>query len=224
MHARAVQRLRIGQRLGDAVAKLRLAPGQAGQASLAVLPVARRRVEQHLLQSVGLQPCRQLARLVGIGEQELHALEAVARGGFEAVEEIELGVEHGQVGGKAGHEFFLRYQRAPKLGAVRRSAIRSAARSRAAASSVSRAVSSSSSSTAIAAAGVSCQTLGPRRCSITARIGAPVAAVVRDQLRHFLGSRERAGTPVADQRHMADFHHEVGRDRRQQFGRPGIAG
>jgi GNAT superfamily N-acetyltransferase len=44
-----------------------------------------------------------------------------------------------------------------------------------AATLISRAVSSSSSSTAIAAAGKSCQTTGPRRLSMTARIGVPAS-------------------------------------------------
>ena len=53
--ARAVQRLRIVQGLYKAVAKLRLTPRQTGDATLACVPVARRSVEKHLLQTMVLQ-------------------------------------------------------------------------------------------------------------------------------------------------------------------------
>ena len=39
----------------------------------------------------------------GIGKQILHALKAIAGGGGKTVEKGVLVVEHGQVGGKAGH-------------------------------------------------------------------------------------------------------------------------
>ena len=107
--------------------------------------------------------------------------------------------------------------RAEMHGAIRRSASRSAA-SAPASSSHSRAVSSSSSSTAIAAAGVSCHTFGPSRSSITARIGVPLLAVRAIALRHRVGHRRIARPVVGDQRHVADLHHEVRRDRRHISG------
>ena len=103
MDARAVQRPGIGQRGGQAGAELGLAAGQTGQAALAGLPVARGRVEQHLLQAVGLQPRGDLLGREGVGEQKFDTLEAVRRGGGEAVEKVVLVVEHGEIGGEAGH-------------------------------------------------------------------------------------------------------------------------
>ena len=50
VHARAGQRLRVAQRVGDALAEFGLAPCQAGQPAFPAFPVAGRRVEQHLLE------------------------------------------------------------------------------------------------------------------------------------------------------------------------------
>jgi hypothetical protein len=71
----------------------------------------------------------------------------------------------------------------------------------------------------MAAAGVSCQTLGPKRVSITARIGAPCAAY---QPGRFLDRIRAARAVVGHQRHMADLHHKIRRDRRQQLGTGGV--
>jgi hypothetical protein len=55
--------------------------------------------------------CRRRASCSGAKrrEQVFDGLEAVARGGLEvAVEKVQVVVEHGQVGGEAGHEAFLK--------------------------------------------------------------------------------------------------------------------
>ena len=101
--AGALQGLGIVDGFGDAFAELRLTPWQAGQPALARVPVAGGGVEQHLLQAVGLQACGQFLRRVGVREEVLHRLEAIARSGGKAVEKVHVVVEHGQVGGKTGH-------------------------------------------------------------------------------------------------------------------------
>jgi hypothetical protein len=102
--ARAAQRPGIGDGTVHALGKFRLAAGNAGQAALAGIPVAGRGVEQHLLQAVVLQAPGQWLGGEVVGEQVFDGLEAVARGGREAVEEVQVVVEHGQVGGETGHE------------------------------------------------------------------------------------------------------------------------
>ena len=104
MHPAAAQRLGIGQGLLDkAAAELVDAVGQAGQAALAGLEVAGRRVEQCLHQAVLLQLRGQVGRRDGIGKQVLDGVEAIGRSGRKAVDEGVLGVHHRQVGGKTGH-------------------------------------------------------------------------------------------------------------------------
>jgi hypothetical protein len=49
------------------------------------------------------KPRGELARVVLVREQVLDRLEAVACGRAEAIEEVELRVEHRKVGGKARH-------------------------------------------------------------------------------------------------------------------------
>jgi hypothetical protein len=105
--ARAVERHGVVDGLGDAFAKLGVAPGQAGQPALAGVPVAGRSVEQHLLQAVVRQPRQDLVLREVVGKQVLHGLEAVFRGGIEAVEKGELRVEHREVGGELGHGVFV---------------------------------------------------------------------------------------------------------------------
>ena len=102
--ARALQRLGVVDGLGNAFAELGLTPRQAGQPTFARVPVAGRGVEQHLLQAVGLQARGQFLRRVGVGKQVLHRLETIAGGGSKTVEKVHVVVEHGQVGGKAGHK------------------------------------------------------------------------------------------------------------------------
>jgi hypothetical protein len=113
--ARAAQRLRIVQRQRHTGTKFILAPRDAGDAFVAAVPgpvdggrvgAAGRRVEQHLLQVVGLQAFDEFLLGKRIGKQVLHSFEAVFRGRLEAVEEGQLGVHHRQVGGKTGHGHF----------------------------------------------------------------------------------------------------------------------
>ena len=177
------------------------------------VPVAGRRVEQHLLQAVVCRRCAMSRGVVRIGKQVLHRREAIGRRGGEAVEEVVLGVHHRQVGGKTRHGVSPRAPKAWRKFVDLRG--RSAAAGRAALISHSRAVSSSSSSVAIAAAGESCQTFGPSRSSITARSGGRAACACAIACATRVGHRRVARAAVGDQRHVADLHHEVRRDRRQ---------
>ena len=94
----AAERPGIGDRRVDAAAKLVDAVGQDGDAALAARPVAGRQVEQHLRQPVLLEPCRDHLRRMIVGPDIFDALEAGARGGVEAVEELMLAKEHRQIG------------------------------------------------------------------------------------------------------------------------------
>lgn len=101
--ARAVQCLGVFQRLNEAVPEFGFAPGQAGQPAFAGIPVAGRRVEQHLLQAVVCEPLRQLAGVEGVGKEEFDGLKAIGSGGGKPVQKRMLVVEHAEVGGKVGH-------------------------------------------------------------------------------------------------------------------------
>src|SRR6185369_17994084 len=128
--------------------------------------------EQYLLQAIVSKSGCDFAGLECIRKQKLNRFEAVTRGGCKTIEKVELRIEHGQIGGKFWHAI---HQRAPK---TRRSSSICVSVNGARVDvlrTISRAVSSSSSSVAMAAAGDSCQTLGPRRSSMTARIGVPAA-------------------------------------------------
>jgi len=107
MNARAVQCGGIVQSLGQTSSKLRLSPGQAGQATLASRPVARRGVEQHLLQAVAFQLGRDVGRRVIIGKQVLHRPKAIPRRSGKTRHEGQLLVQEGQVGGKIWHGLIL---------------------------------------------------------------------------------------------------------------------
>ena len=107
MHARAVQRLRVWRWPGQAAAELGFATWQAVPG----------RVHPHpscpggALKSTCCRPLvgkllRQDLGVIGIGKEVLHCLEAVLRRGGETVQEGVLVVEHGQVGGEAGHGGF----------------------------------------------------------------------------------------------------------------------
>src|SRR5205085_7970547 len=135
----------------------------------ALLPVARRPVEERLREAVFVEARPDLAGGMLVGKEELDALEPVLRRRGEAIEEGVLVVQHREVRGEARHR--LSYQRAPNV--RRRSSISSSRSGEVSPRPMhhSFAVSSSSSSTAMAAAGESFQTFGPRRSSITARIG-----------------------------------------------------
>ena len=100
----AAQGARILDAAGDAGAELVLAVRQAGDAALTRCPVAGGQVVQRLDQIVLLQAGRELLLGVGIGEQKLDPGKPVGGSRREAVEEIVLVVEHGQIGAKERHE------------------------------------------------------------------------------------------------------------------------
>ena len=79
------------------------AAGQRRDAALAGLPVAGRRVEEDLAQSVFLEQSGQRGGRMLVGEQVLDSREAIARSRGKAVEELVFLIHHGQVGGKARH-------------------------------------------------------------------------------------------------------------------------
>jgi hypothetical protein len=108
MQARAGQRGAVVERLHDGVAEFLLAARQGGHAAFARRPVARGRIEQHLLEAVVLEAGGDLAGREVVGEQELDGLEAGLGGGFEAVEEGHFDEHHRQVGGEARHGRFPR--------------------------------------------------------------------------------------------------------------------
>ena len=218
VHARALQRLRVLQRRVDRTAELVFAAGQRGHAALAALPVAGRPVEQHLLQTVLGQARAERLRLVRVGKQVLHRLEAVGRRGGKAVEEFVLRIEHAQVGGEAGHGGSrmdgedAAYQRAPKC--ARNSSICAAV------SGAARA----SAATAARSLRVLRAPRWPRRATVPHHRAEPLEhhradrragrARGADALRHRIGHRGVARPVVGNQRHVADLHHEVRRDRR----------
>jgi hypothetical protein len=70
--------------------ELGLPSGKAGHAALAAGPVAGKTVDQDLLESCALQSGTELRDRVIVRREDLHALEAGARGGLEALEERQL--------------------------------------------------------------------------------------------------------------------------------------
>ena len=110
--ARAAQHLGIAQGFLHARAELGLMPRQRCGAARVLVPrrrhaaavgAARRGIEQHQLQAVVRKPGRHLDGLEGIGKQELHRREPVARRSGKTVQKRQLGVHQAQVGGKLGH-------------------------------------------------------------------------------------------------------------------------
>jgi hypothetical protein len=69
MHPLAIEHHRVIQRLLDAFGKLALTMRQAGQPALAGGPVARRQVEQHLLDIGRLQPLGHIMRRPVVGKE-----------------------------------------------------------------------------------------------------------------------------------------------------------
>lgn len=97
------QDLGIGDGQIDPGAEFRDPVGQAGDATLALGPVAGRQVEQHLGQAVGVELGLDLGRAELIGKQVLDPAEAGIGGSLETGEEVLFGEQHGQVGGKTRH-------------------------------------------------------------------------------------------------------------------------
>ena len=95
MQPRAAKRPGVIQGAHDAVAKFLLAAGVAGHAALALRPIARRRIEQHLLQPIILEPGRNLGRRVVVRKKELNPLKARLRRQREAVQEGDFIEHHG---------------------------------------------------------------------------------------------------------------------------------
>ena len=93
----------VFQRLVQPAPELVLPTGQRGDAALAGLPVAGRRVEQRLREAMRVQPRANLGGGMLVGKQELHRLEAIARGRGEAFQEGMFGVHHAEVCSQARH-------------------------------------------------------------------------------------------------------------------------
>ncbi|MDT4862092.1 hypothetical protein FQZ97_967270 [compost metagenome] len=79
----------------------------AGDATLALGPVAGGQVEQHLLQLVGVQAGLDFRYREIVGEQVFDTAETSGGSGGEAIQEVHLGEQHGQVCGKTGHDVLL---------------------------------------------------------------------------------------------------------------------
>src|SRR5215212_12241786 len=58
---------------------------------------------KHLGQTIALEGLRKLLLGEGVREHELDAREAVGAGGREAIQEVVLVVEHGEIGAEPGH-------------------------------------------------------------------------------------------------------------------------
>ena len=100
------QRGGIVQGLGHTGAELVDAVGQCSQPPVARSPVSGGHVVQHQLQLVVLQALGDFLWREVVGKQKFNGLEARARSGGKAVQEGQLGVKHGEVGGKFRHGFF----------------------------------------------------------------------------------------------------------------------
>eukprot|EP00966_Prymnesium_polylepis_P233507 5400484-Prymnesium_polylepis.2 len=87
----------------DAVAKLLLAARHPADSALACGPVARRRIEQRLLEAAARQRSADVVRGVLVREEELDAAEAAPRRRPEAFQEGKLGEEEAEVGGELHH-------------------------------------------------------------------------------------------------------------------------
>ena len=95
---RTIERLRVSDCCIDAFPEFLDAVGQHGDAALALAPVARRQVEQHLGKPVLLQPRRHHLRRMIIRADIFDGLEAGAGGRVETVEKLMLAKEHREIG------------------------------------------------------------------------------------------------------------------------------
>ncbi len=105
------QRSGVFDGAGHALAEFIHPVGQAGDAALARIPVARGQVVQHDLHTGLQRGVAHLLRGVGVGKEEFHRLETGFGGSFKTVDERLFGEEHGEVGGKLRHVGVLRLQR-----------------------------------------------------------------------------------------------------------------
>jgi hypothetical protein len=103
MHALAVEHHRVVQRLLDPLGKLALAVRQAGDAAFAGRPVARRQVEQHLLDIGRLQPLGDIVGRPVVREQVFDPLKPGRRRPREAVVKRRVGEQKTEVGSELWH-------------------------------------------------------------------------------------------------------------------------
>ena len=76
---------------------------QRGKTALAFFPIARRRIEENLRESVSVKPGADFTSIEFIREQELDRAKTVPGCGLESIKERVLPIHHGQVGGEAWH-------------------------------------------------------------------------------------------------------------------------
>jgi hypothetical protein len=87
------------QILGEA----RLHAGNRRHAPLPCLPVAGRRIDEHQLQPVLVQPRTDLGRVVGVGKLTCDRPKSRAPRGAEPLKERHLAEHHRQIRGKSWH-------------------------------------------------------------------------------------------------------------------------
>jgi hypothetical protein len=102
------QHLRVGNRQIDPGAELFNAIRQTRDTALALGPVTGRQVEQHLGQTVGIEPGLDFRRAEVVREQVFHTTETGLGGGVETGKEILFGEQHGQVGSETRHGGLLK--------------------------------------------------------------------------------------------------------------------
>ena len=100
---RALQGGCILDRLADAVLKFADAIGQAGDAALALGPIAGGQVMQHLREPIRRGSSASVLLGVGIGEQVFDAVEACVLRRLETVEKVDLVEQHRQIGVEFRH-------------------------------------------------------------------------------------------------------------------------
>src|SRR6185437_6525369 len=91
---------------GDGGAEFVATLRKGGDAAIAGGEVARRQVEQHLLEIVPRQPPRDFVRRMVVGKQILYRREAGIGGCGKAVQERPFLEQPGEIGGKIEHQRF----------------------------------------------------------------------------------------------------------------------
>jgi hypothetical protein len=102
-----MQRVGVIERGGDAARELFFSAGQCAQTSLARDKIARRRIDQHLLEPVRREPRRNLRGRKVVAEPEFDRTKTVARRGGETIQERKLGVQKRQIGAETRHRGLL---------------------------------------------------------------------------------------------------------------------
>jgi diketogulonate reductase-like aldo/keto reductase len=103
MHGRAAERARVVERLRHARSKQRHARRVGGQAPVARVCVAGRRIDAGAGQAVVLQTLRHHSCGPLVGKPELHRLKALIARSGKAIEKRQLGEQQRQVGAKTKH-------------------------------------------------------------------------------------------------------------------------